>query len=74
MFAWIASNMWTIVICIVLLGLIVWAARHLYKARKAGGCAGCPGCGSCSHCAGCGAAGASKNKSNPAAARSGKDG
>ncbi len=53
MWAWIGSNIWTIVICIVLLGLTALAARYLLKTRKKGGCAGCTGCGGgACHCPG----------------------
>lgn len=48
MLQWIAANAATIVICMVLGILLLLAARHVYKARKSGGCIGCGG--DCCHC------------------------
>jgi len=47
MMEWIAANAATLVISAILLVVVVFAARYVYKVRKSGGCAGCAdgGCG-----------------------------
>ena len=53
MFAWIADNIVTITICIVLIAVIAAFIAGLVKNRKKGksicgcGCSGCPMSGSC---------------------------
>lgn len=44
----------TVIVSLLLLGVVALAVRHLWKARKQGGCSGCSHCsGGCSggcHC------------------------
>lgn len=55
MFQWIASNIWTIIICAVLIGIIIAIVISMVKKKKAGksmvcscgSCKGCPMSGSC---------------------------
>ncbi|HIR03564.1 MAG TPA: FeoB-associated Cys-rich membrane protein [Candidatus Scatovicinus merdipullorum] len=50
MLEWILQNLSTILITAALLAVVLLIIRHLYKARKRGGCAGCSGnCGACCH-------------------------
>ena len=52
MFTWIANNIWTIVICVVLLAVIGLAVRSLVRDKKKGkSSCGC----NCAHCAMAGA-------------------
>ena len=58
MMEWIAANAATLVISAILLVVVVFAARHVYKVRKSGGCSGCAdggrGCSSGSQGSCCG--------------------
>lgn len=51
MFAWLNENLATILVVLLLAVAVFFAARHILRTRKAGGCVGCSGCsGSCPHC------------------------
>ncbi|MCI9626349.1 MAG: FeoB-associated Cys-rich membrane protein [Clostridia bacterium] len=47
MFAWLSANLATIVIVLLLAAAVFFAARHVLRTRKAGGCSSQ---GSCPHC------------------------
>ena len=55
MLQWIASNIWTIIICAVLIAVIAAIIINMIKKKKAGksmvcscgSCSGCPMSGSC---------------------------
>lgn len=61
MFTWIANNIWTIVICVVLLAVIGLAVWSLVKDKKKGkSSCGC----NCAHCAMAGSCHGQKKKSH----------
>lgn len=55
MFLWIVSNIWTIIICAVLIAIVTAIIVSMIRKRKAGksmvcscdNCSGCPMSGSC---------------------------
>ena len=59
MSAWIAENIGTVVIGIMVIAAVLFAVRHMVRAKKQGGsacgcsCSGCAMAGSCHNAAGC---------------------
>lgn len=57
MLAWITNNIWTIIICAVLIAIVTAIIVSMVKKKKAGksvvcscgNCKGCPMSGSCHH-------------------------
>jgi len=50
MLQWIASNIWTMVICVVLLGIVAAIIINLVRKKRSGKSALCD-CGNCKNCA-----------------------
>lgn len=49
--SWLAQNIGTVIVCLILAGIVAAAVRHLVRQKQSGGsCAGCSSCGSCPHC------------------------
>ncbi len=52
MFAWLAENVVTIILLLIIAVAVFFAIRSIWLSKKAGGCIGCSDCKSCSHCSG----------------------
>lgn len=50
MLQWLVSNIWTIIICIVLIGIVAAIIINMVRKKKQGKSAVC-NCGSCKGCA-----------------------
>ncbi len=50
MFAWIAENIWTIIICAVLIAIVTAIIVSMVKKKKQGKSVAC-NCGNCKNCA-----------------------
>ena len=54
MLSWIADNIWTIIICAVLIGMVAAEIVSMVKKKKKGASVSCGcGCGSCPMSAAC---------------------
>ena len=50
MFEWIAANIWTIIICVVLIGIVAAIIINMVRKKKQGKSVVC-NCGNCKSCA-----------------------